>query len=548
VSKHSQFTVLGKPFFSIGGQTHNSSSYYPEDMVRSFRSVRELGGNTVATPLCWDRFEREEGQFDEDWVRAVIDQARMWDMHLVFLWFATWKNGTMEYAPAWVKQDMQRFPRTLCHDMSPTAVLSCHSETNRAADEKAFCRLMRVIKDYDETTGTVIAVQVENEPGILGPARRDFGPDGARDFAGLVPVELIGYAKSHREGRLHGFWAAAGGHEAGNWTEVFGRYGAEAVSAWYTARYIDSVAEAGKRVYDIFMYANVWLDGGSQAADWDVGGLEYPCGGAVSKSLDVWYAACKSLDAIAPDNYQGEIYRHMEVSRLYANAGAGWPLYVPESRAAGLNATLMFYAIGELGAIGYHIFGCESCLDNEGNMRADAQIMRRSMHMLGAAPELIQKHREDGHMHAIYQRAGENGAHLSLDGWKCRVCFTGNGYGWNATDFRHTGAIPDETRPETDVEGETGRGLLFQVSENEFYLVGHKLRLMFNRYEPDDGSLPPVFLNPSHQANSMGTLIVEEGAFTDGVYVPVRTRSGDEARHGIWAQYDCGVIHFILAD
>ena len=99
MAKKTQFTVLGSPFFSIGGQTHNSSSYYPGDMERSFRSVKELGGNTVSTPLCWDKFEPVEGCFNEDWVRQIIDQARKWDMRLVFLWFATWKNGTMEYAP-----------------------------------------------------------------------------------------------------------------------------------------------------------------------------------------------------------------------------------------------------------------------------------------------------------------------------------------------------------------------------------------------------------------------------------------------------------------
>jgi len=548
MNKKSQFTVLGKPFFSIGGQTHNSSSYYPEDMDRSFRSVKELGGNTVATPLCWDRFEPEEGRFDDDYVRRIIDQARKWELHLVFLWFATWKNGTMEYTPPWVKLDTVRFPRTLCHDLSPTSVLSCHNEASRAADEKAFCQLMKVLKEYDENVGTVIAVQVENEPGIIGATRRDFGPDGARDFAADVPQKLIDYMKAHPDGRLYGFWKDAGGKERGNWTEMFGRYGAEAVSAWHTARYIDSIAAAGKKVYDLFLYANAWLDGGENGANWDVSGLEYPSGGPVSKSLEVWYAACEALDVIAPDNYQSETERHLEVSRYYAHPEEGWPLYIPESHAAGLNSTMMFYAIGEMGAIGYHIFACESCLDNDGNMRDNAKIMQRSMKMLANASGLIQEHRNDGKMHAIYQRAGESASHMSLKGWKCRVCFTGHGYGWNAMDFRHRESIMEETTLETDVHGETGRGLLFEISENEFYLVGHKLRLLFNRYEPEDGSLPPTFLNPSHQANSMGTLIIEEGSFIDGKYVPVRTRSGDEARHGIWAQSDCDVIHFILAD
>jgi hypothetical protein len=115
-------------------------------------------------------------------------------------------------------------------------------------------------------------------------------------------------------------------------------------------------------------------------------------------------------------------------------------------------------------------------------------------------------------------------------------------------DFRHHDAIREETVPVTDVQAETARGLLFQVSENEFYLVGHKLRLLFHRPEAVDGSIPAIWMSPGHQANAMGTLIIEEGEFVNGAFVAKRVRSGDEARHGIWAQADCGVIRFVLCD
>ena len=548
MKRQSFFTVKGKPFFSLGGQTHNSSSYFPNDMERSFESVRKLGGNTVATPVPWDRFEPWEGVYDEAYVKSIIDQARKWEMQLVLLWFGTWKNGTMEYVPQWIKQNPERFHRTLCPDGSATAVLSCHSEDNRSADAEAFCWLMQVLRDYDGEIQTVIAVQVENEPGILGPVRRDFGPDGNRDFAASVPERLIAYAMAYPDSRLNGFRLKAGGKESGTWTEVFGRYGAEACSAWHTARYIDSIAAAGKAVYDLFLYANAWLDGGRKGDGWDLGGLEYPCGGAVSKSLDVWYAACEALDVIAPDIYAGEPDRHLENQDIYAHPEAGWPLYVPESHAAGLNATMMFHAIGDRGAIGYHIFACESCLDNNGNLTEHAAPMKRSMVMIAAVTSLIEAHRTDGRMHALLQRPGQAGAHMELPGWKCKVSFQGTGEAWNAMDFRHHDAIRQETVPVTDVHAETGRGLLFQISDDEFFLVGHKIRLLFHRPEAADGSIPSIWMSPGHQANSMGTLIIEEGDFVNGAFVAKRVRSGDEARHGIWAQADCGVIRFKLCD
>ena len=63
-----------------------------------------------------------------------------------------------------------------------------------------------------------------------------------------------------------------------------------------------------------------------------------------------------------------------------------------------------------------------------------------------------------------------------------------------------------------------------------------------------DGSISPNILNIQHQAHNMELLCLEEGHFEGGEFVTDRVRSGDEARHGIWAQYDCGVVHFILGD
>lgn len=93
--KHSQFTVQGVPFFSLGGQTYNSTSYVLADMPLAFESVRKLGGNTVATPICWHAFEPTEGKFNTKYVTDIIDLARIEKMHLIFLWFGSWKNGNL---------------------------------------------------------------------------------------------------------------------------------------------------------------------------------------------------------------------------------------------------------------------------------------------------------------------------------------------------------------------------------------------------------------------------------------------------------------------
>ena len=201
-TKHNHFTAHGKPFFSIGGQTHNSSSYIPEDMEVSYASVQALGGNTIAVPVPWEMFEPEEGNFNEAFVHQLIDGARNHDLKLIFLWFATWKNGTMEYVPSWVKSNRTRFQRALLKDGSPILQLSAHCLENREADARAFRRLMETIREYDAQEQTVIAVQVENEAGILGGTKRDFSTLGQKAFEDKVPSVLIQYCQNHPESLL----------------------------------------------------------------------------------------------------------------------------------------------------------------------------------------------------------------------------------------------------------------------------------------------------------------------------------------------------------
>ena len=82
MKRHTCFTVQGKPFFSIGGQLHNSTGY-ALDMEAAFAALKAVGANTAAVPVCWDAFEPEEGSFDCDYVRRIIDQVRAHDMHVI---------------------------------------------------------------------------------------------------------------------------------------------------------------------------------------------------------------------------------------------------------------------------------------------------------------------------------------------------------------------------------------------------------------------------------------------------------------------------------
>lgn len=548
MQKHKHFSVNGKPFLSIGGQSHNSTALADTDGIRfACHSVRQLGGNTVAIPVSWVRFEPKEDEYDYDSVKMMIDVVRQQELRLIVLWFGAWKNGTMEYAPSWIKRDTSRFPRVVCHDGTVTTVLSQHASVNFDREKASFCKLIQFLSDYDSERSTVIAVQVENEAGIYGGTRRDFSEYGSRDFEAAVPQELIFRADIDGDSTLGKSWRKHGSLREGSWRALFGRFGAEACSAWFLAKYIDGLAAAAKEIFDIFLYTNVWIGGGDQAT-WDLAGLEYPSGGAVPSALAIWYTACRALDAISPDIYVQEQGNFLSLQKTYANPESGWPLFIPESHFLPTNALMMFHAFSKLGAIGYHIFGSESAVDAEGELIESATAMRRSISMLRVAGYLILKHRDDGRMHGLYQLVGQSSMNVSLAEYKCWVSFdpeASRATGWIALDYRHrcSSQVEQVTR---SLDEEGGRGLLFEVSDREFYLIGHKLRIFLQPYEAEDGHIPVTWLNPALQSHAMELISVEEGYFDDGVYKALRQRSGDELRHGIWAQADCGVIHIIM--
>ena len=129
----------------------------------------------MAVPVSWELFEPREGAFREAFVTDIISQARENNLKLILLWFGTWKNGTMEYTPSWVKKDTERFPRAELKDGRKTHNLSPHCPENLEADRKAFCRLLEVVKRFDQEFNTVIGVQIENEYGHCGGLQAEDG-------------------------------------------------------------------------------------------------------------------------------------------------------------------------------------------------------------------------------------------------------------------------------------------------------------------------------------------------------------------------------------
>jgi hypothetical protein len=530
------FTVNGQAFFSLGGQARNSSGYNRGEAETAFRAVKLLHGNTLEIPVYWEQVEPVEGTFDWSSVDTLLAMAREYEVKLVLLWFGTWKNGNMEYVPAWVKRAPERFQRVINPYGNPVWVLSSHSEANYEADRTAFAGLMAHLSAHDAAERTVIAVQIENEPGILG-SDRDYGVQAQAMFEGAVPAGLIESVAGLGSGEAFDAWKAAGARRAGTWTEVFGPAAGEFMTATSIAGYIDRLAVAGRTIYDIPLYVNVWL----REAGWRQPGGSYPSGGAVARTLDIWKWATPHIDLIAPDIYIADADGYRAICDAYAREDN--PLFVPESAPWGSNAWNMFYALADCSAIGYHFFAIEHIVGLDGGVNPMAQDIVGSFHATAAAIPLLLKYQGTGRIHAVMQMEGMRDQYLDLDGWLGVVSFGYGGYQYAGMDWRH---VAGDRALLAQSQGPRGRGLVFQADEETFYIVGGAYRLGLRRKGPANVTLDLTQNSDWFRERQAPFVSVDEGHFEEDEFIVDRRRNGDETDNGIWVEPDVQVVRIVM--
>jgi beta-galactosidase GanA len=188
--EHGKYTLYvdGKPFLLLGAQLWNSSSWTGY-LDKIWPQHKELHCNTLEAPIYWQDIEPEPGKFNFNQLDALVYGARKNGLKLVVLWFGSFKNKSLEYSPAWIREHPEKYPRMLNAAGEPVYVLSAISRNNLEADKNAFVKVMEHIKEIDQDHKTVIMVQPENEPGSL-ETDRDYSPEANVLFSDQVPVEL----------------------------------------------------------------------------------------------------------------------------------------------------------------------------------------------------------------------------------------------------------------------------------------------------------------------------------------------------------------------
>ena len=525
------FMVDGKPFFPLGGEASNSSGYNDGESETAFKAVKMIHGNTVEIPVYWEKVEPKEGKFDFTMVDALVASARRYGIKLILLWFASWKNGNMDYAPAWVKTNPQRFKRVISPMGDDIWVLSSHCQANLEADKKAFIALCNHLKAKDNEEHTVIGLQIENEPGIMG-SDRDYSPEGQAAFGSPVPAKVVAAMEKAGKGKVYDLWQKAGGKKSGTWPELFGWEAGEIMTAWSIANYIESIAESAKTVHDIPMFINVWM---MEQRTWPIPGEAYPSGGAVTKVMDIYKWFTPHVDMIAPDIKP-------RASRIYEAMCATYarddnPLFLPETPPS----LDLFRAIADYNLIGYFRMGgsIESIVALDGSVRPESQMGVDTIRCVASAIPLLLKYQGTGKIHAVIQEEFMETQYLDFDGYMGLIQFRVEQKPPIGGDWRHTSGDMFFKEPPSDPN--RGRGLVIQASRNEFYLVGVNYRLLLRAKPSPDKTKAPLLLKFLGRAVS-----VDEGHFDqNGKFVVDRPRNGDQISSGMWVEADIGIVRVI---
>lgn len=479
--------VDNAPYLMLGAQVNNSSAW-PAMLPKVWPAIEYLHANTVEMPVYWEQFEPAQGHFDYTVMDTLLTQAREHNVHLVLLWFGTWKNGSSHYMPLWMRRSPALSPHMIGTDGRTVDSPSPYSDATLRADIKAFSAFMQHLKTSDPQH-TVLMVQVENEPGTWGSVR-DYSPEAQKLFEAPVPTALL--TALHKEVST----------PSANWQEVFKEDAEEFFHTWSVARYIEQVAAAGKAVYPLPLYVNAALRDPLNPGR----PPRYESGGATDNVIPIWKATAPSIDLVAPDIYMSDTAKYLKVLELYHRPDNA--LFVPETGNGAAYSRFFFAALGQQ-AIGFSPFG----MDYTGYANTPlgaAHLTEESLEpfalnykLIGPIDREIARLNFDGKLQAVVEEKDKPSQSFAFGPWQVTVSY-------GLSQFGPGDNPPGNPEP-------MGRALVAQLGLDQFLVTGFFCRVDFH---------------PSNNKQRQ-FLRVEEGTYQDGIFKPIRIWNGDQTDWGL---------------
>jgi len=533
--------VDGKPYVMLSGELHNStaSSISYMEQEKTFENLKNLGLNTVIATVSWEQFEPQEGKYDFTLTDYLLNTARKNDLHLVMLWFGTFKNPFMTYAPSWVKRDPKRFPKAVDQSGNDMEMLTLFDENIAKAETKAYAAFMKYLKEKDPQH-TVLMIQIENEPGLRGTPR-DFSKAAEKAWKDNVPKSVINYLKKNADTLqpdLKQAWEENGSKTKGSWEQVFGKsvtvrdesdkivnLTEHLFTAYEYAQFLETITKAGKAVYNLPHFINASVFGLNSR------GNSLGNGCSIPEFFDIYRAAAPSIDVLTPNSYMQQLDG---ICKVFSWNGTN-PILIPESGVQGARA---LYTVGEWHCLGFSPFA----IDDAGKDYATAnpttvnKQMAQSYKEMTQMGDLLINALGTDKMRGAYIYAGHEGEILQMGDYQITITprkgydigfMMGAGIeagqqGNAATGRRAEAGAPAPTaggfgggRGANNAPVQPGGVLILQASADEFYLVGYG-------YNADFAIAPGI------KSKYCSTDYIYEGHFENGKFVEGRLLNGDE--------------------
>jgi hypothetical protein len=403
-----ELIVGDEPFLIIGFQWSCDLSSY-EEYVESYLPVaKQMGCNTAVIPLYWKDVEPVPGEYRMKDLGKRIKACQKHGLKMVVLWFGSYKNAQMWYVPEWVSRDSVTYPRAVKKNGEIHMNTACPLGANMLKkDADAFVEVIKTIKNVDINCDTVIMVQVENEPGLL-TGDRCYCEDCNKKY--------------ENEG-----WKLP-----------------EDFTATYIARYLNTIAAEGKKIYPILLNANAWLDNEFFRRP----GMDYPSGGPNMRNMHIYRDEAPCIDFLSPDTYNVSDRVFGEVCRAYSSFSN--VLYIAEHSAYGLDHRAeknIIYALGEYGAIGFDPY----CINNNEDpiVKSDYTLDKRisqyidTVKMINNSMPAILKTRQTERLKSFVKEEGDRFKFIVMEGYSFLIEYQGE-----------------------------GRGMVIQLEEDEFVILG----------------------------------------------------------------------------